>query len=130
MYVDASAIVAILAPEDDGPALAARLETAQEPVTSSLTVFETVMALRRLRKASVSEVLFTVHGFLERAGIGLIGVAPDQHISALKAHERYGKGSGNPANLNMGDCFAYAMAQKRGVSLLYKGNDFSFTDLR
>ena len=42
---------------------------------------------------------------------------------------RFGKGSGHPAQLNLGDCFAYAMAKQHGVPLLYKGDDFSQTDL-
>ncbi len=49
--------------------------------------------------------------------------------AALKAACKYGKTAGHPARLNMGDCFAYACAKTRGVSLLYKGNDFAQTDL-
>ena len=48
---------------------------------------------------------------------------------ALGAFDRFGKGSGHPARLNLGDCFAYAMAKQHGVPLLYKGDDFSQTDL-
>lgn len=48
---------------------------------------------------------------------------------ALAAFERFGKGSGHPAQLNLGDCFAYAIAKRHGIKLLYKGNDFSQTDL-
>jgi ribonuclease VapC len=45
------------------------------------------------------------------------------------ARDRYGKGTGHPARLNLGDCVSYAMAKKAGVPLLYKGNDFAQTDL-
>ena len=48
---------------------------------------------------------------------------------ALEAHLRFGKGSGHPARLNMGDCFAYAMAKQHGVPLLYKGDGFAQTDV-
>ena len=45
------------------------------------------------------------------------------------AYATYGRGQGSPARLNMGDCFAYAMAKRLGVPLLYKGDDFALTDL-
>ncbi|MDH4990515.1 type II toxin-antitoxin system VapC family toxin [Aquamicrobium lusatiense] len=130
MYIDASAMVAILAPEEDGSLFAARLEAAQHPFTSAISIFETVLALGRLKRVPISEALYSVHAFVERAGMEIISVPHDRYVSALKAHARYGKGTGSHAGLNMGDCFAYAMAQRYGVPLLYKGNDFSFTDLR
>ena len=130
MLIHTSALVAILSSELDAPALAARLEAAQEPFTTCLIVAETVMALQGMWRISTSEALFVVNLLIERADIEVVGIGPDQYVSALKAYERYGKGSDSPANLNMSDCFAHAMAQKRGVPLLYKGNNFSFTDLR
>jgi ribonuclease VapC len=48
---------------------------------------------------------------------------------ALDAFDRYGKGRGHPAQLNMGDCFAYACARVEGAPLLYKGDDFGRTDI-
>lgn len=48
---------------------------------------------------------------------------------ALAAHDACGKGAGHPARLNMGDCFAYAVAKNRGLTILFKGNDFVHTDL-
>ena len=49
---------------------------------------------------------------------------------AREAYRDFGKGSGHPAQLNFGDCFAYALARDRGEPLLFKGNDFSQTDVR
>lgn len=130
MFVDASAMVAILAPEDDGMAIAARLESSREPMTTPLAVFETVVALRRIHAAPMGHVLALTQAFLERAGIKLVGIGPEQHVTALHAFERYGRGSGHPAQLNFGDCFAYAAAKRLGLPMLYKGNDFALTDLR
>jgi ribonuclease VapC len=70
-----------------------------------------------------------VREFLTEAGIDTRPITPDIGEAALAALARYGKGMGHPAQLNLGDCFAYAMAKRHGVPLLYKGDDFSHTDL-
>ncbi|AWC20684.1 putative ribonuclease VapC30 [Aminobacter sp. MSH1] len=49
--------------------------------------------------------------------------------AAVDAHRRFGRDSGHPANLNFGDCFAYALAKTRNVPLLFKGDDFIHTDI-
>jgi ribonuclease VapC len=129
MFVDSSALVAMIAGEVDGQTLARRLEEADFPLTSSVVVFETVLALARIRRAPVSEMLMVVLDYLERAGVETMPVTGDAHVVALGAHSLYGKGTGHPAQLNMGDCFSYALAKKAGVPLLYKGDDFAQTDL-
>ena len=63
------------------------------------------------------------------ASIATLPIDRTRRHAALAAYARYGKGSGHPARLNLGDCFAYAMAKQHGVPLLYKGDDFSQTDL-
>jgi ribonuclease VapC len=126
---DSSALVAILAPESDGVKIAARLQDRKDAFTSPLVIFETVLALRRLRQAPIAEMIFIVREFLARAGVEVRPIDADLYLTALQAHELYGKGSGHPARLNMGDCFSYAMAKRAGVPLLYKGNDFAQTDL-
>ncbi len=127
--VDSSVLVAVLAPEVDGQAFAMRIQESSAPITSPLAVFETVLALCRLRQASVADMTAVVSEFLARAGARILPMDADLHIAALQAHERYGKGTGHPARLNMGDCFSYAMARRAGVPLLYKGEDFALTDL-
>lgn len=64
-----------------------------------------------------------------RRGIETVAVSPEMGHGALLAFERYGKGRGHPAQLNMGDCFAYACAKAFGVGIIYKGEDFARTDL-
>ena len=73
--------------------------------------------------------LMRVRGFLERARISVVAIEDAAATGALDAHARFGKTSMHPARLNMGDCFAYAMAKQHGVPLLYKGDDFAQTDL-
>jgi ribonuclease VapC len=129
MFVDASAIVAILTGEPEAATLEATLEGATAPVTSSIAVYEATLGLCRKKRASVEAAQAQIHNFLREVGIRLVAIAPDASDGALDAFSRYGKGRGHPAQLNMGDCFAYAVAKAHGTSLLFKGEDFSQTDI-
>ena len=128
MFVDASAMVAILTSEADGDALSERLASATERYTSGIAVFETVAALARVRTFSIDEARAIVARFLDLAEIELQPIGPKESEAALIAFERFGKGR-HPAALNLGDCFAYGCTKVLGVPLLYKGEDFSRTDL-
>ncbi|MDB5558030.1 MAG: PilT protein domain protein [Enterovirga sp.] len=128
MILDASALTAILLDEDDGEALSRRLEQASEVLTHPLSVFETVSAVARESKLSIVDATETVAGFLAALDIRVIELGERETIMALEAHGRYGRGR-HPAKLNMGDCFSYAVAKLRGMPLLYKGEEFSQTDL-
>jgi ribonuclease VapC len=66
--------------------------------------------------------------FLADAGIAIAAVTPSQARAARLAHRRFGRGR-HPARLNLGDCFAYALARETGEPLLCKGDDFAATDL-
>ncbi len=129
MFVDASALSAILLEEDDGEVLARRLESARTTLTSPLAVYETVLAISRVHARSMMEAESRVRAFLRRAGVSVQPVGDEAASLALQAHAKFGKGRGHPARLNLCDCFAYAMAKQHGVPLLYKGDDFSQTDL-
>jgi ribonuclease VapC len=67
---------------------------------------------------------------VDALGIIIEPVTEHQARIAREAYRDYGKGSGHPARLNFGDCFAYALARDRGEPLLYKGSDFAHTDIR
>ena len=129
MFVDASVLVAILTEESDGSEWSRRLQEAEGLVTSPVAVFETVVSVARKDRLPIPVVASEVNLFLDRAEIDTRAISPDVGHSALAAYARYGKGQGHPARLNLGDCFAYAMAKRHGVPLLYKGDDFSQTDL-
>ncbi len=130
MFVDASAIVAILTREPEGAALADLLEAARLRITSPIAVFEAVLAICRKRSGSVEETQRDVREFLELARVELVPITARDAETALEAHSRYGKGRGHPAELNLGDCFAYALAKNHRTSLLFKGDDFDQTDVR
>ncbi|APX84526.1 VapC toxin family PIN domain ribonuclease [Methylorubrum extorquens] len=129
MFVDASAIVAIIAREPQAETLTARLEEAPVRYTSAVAVLETVMALRRLGAGSVAQAEQLVRHLLEHADIEEVPITTRESAAAIAAYARYGKGQGHPAQLNLGDCFAYACARTRNVPLLFVGNDFSQTDI-
>ena len=130
MFVDASAIVAVLTGEPEADALADALEKARSPITSPIAIFEAALGICRKRHASVEEAEQDVGEFLELAGVRTAPITDKEAHTALAAFSRYGKGRGHPAQLNLGDCFAYAMAQNARTALLFKGEDFNKTDIR
>jgi ribonuclease VapC len=129
IVVDASAIVAMLTREPDANMLLSTLETAGPAETTPLAVYEAVLGVSRKRQWSVAEAEAHVRDFLEAAGVVVQPIQPEAAHVALEAFARYGKGTGHPARLNLGDCFIYAQAKVGGASLLYKGQDFSKTDI-
>lgn len=129
MFVDASALVAILASEIGSDDLLDRLEAASDRFTSAIAVYEAVLALCRKRHNAVDVVQADLMAFLSAAEIRLVAIPPEAAMQAIAAFARYGKGTGHPAQLNMGDCFAYAMAKIHTAPLLFKGDDFARTDL-
>ena len=129
-FVDASAIVAILTREADADELANALDAARSPITSPVAVFEATLGVCRKRHASVAEAREDVSDFLRTAGVLTVPITENEVDAALDAFSRYGKGRGHPAQLNMGDCFAYAGARTHRTALLFKGEDFDKTDIR
>jgi ribonuclease VapC len=129
-FVDASVIVAIMTGEDDAAMLLAALEEASAPFTTAIAVFEATLGVFRKHRRPLEAVEEQVMQFLLRAGITVVPISPEEAGLALSAFARFGKGQGHPAQLNMGDCFAYAAARQRGAALLCKGDDFPQTDIR
>ena len=129
MFVDASALVAILLNEPEADNLTALLEHAEIRVTSPIAVFETVAVIMNRKGVSRSIAEEHVRAILKSGNIAIADITEEIGRAALDAFERYGKGRGHPAQLNMGDCFAYGAAHTLAVPLLYKGDDFAETDL-
>jgi ribonuclease VapC len=126
MFVDASAIVAILVLEDDGPALQIRLGQADRIHTSPVAIYEAVLGIARILNVSVAAAQAAVDNFIAETGAQMLSITAEIGREAIRAFERFGRGR-HPARLNMGDCFACARAL--GVPLLFKGDDFSQTDI-
>jgi len=128
MFVDASALTAILTGESDARDLFERLERGSPRLTSPMAVWETVVAVARRRNMEVHDAEGAVEAFLTDFGIEVVAIPAEARREAIRAHVRYGKGR-HPAALNFGDCFAYACARHARSPLLYKGDDFSRTDI-
>lgn len=129
IVIDASAIIAILTGEPGSILLVAALDQAGGATTTPIAVYEATLGLRRTRRSPVAQAERAVMEFLSAARIKVEPVDPIAVHLALEAFDRYGKGTGHPARLNLGDCFIYAHAKAAGASLLYKGEDFSKTDI-
>lgn len=128
MYIDASAFVSILANEPDRSFFLKTIRDSDKRITSVISLFETSLAVSALTGSTVS-ALGEVMRLIEAADIQVVPIDAVLLGELCIARDRYGKGSGHPAKLNMGDCFSYAMAKQAGVPLLYKGDDFAQTDL-
>ena len=125
IVVDTSAMFAIAARENERDFLVDVLDRSDEAVCSSVTYLETVMVLtgrsRTVARSTVEELLRPF----------AIEVAPVDGMvtnAAVDAFDRYGKGR-HRASLNLADCFSYALAKSRNAPLLFKGDDFSQTDI-
>lgn len=130
MFIDASAIVAILTRAPDADALADALEAARSPITSPIATFEAALGLCRRRHATVAEAMADVQAFLTIAGVRTVSITGKEAETALDAFARYGTGSGHPAQLTPGACFAYAVARNYRTPLLATGDTFDKTDIR
>lgn len=128
IFADASALIAIIAGEEDADILADTLDADGERLCSALAVWETVASLCRSYALSVQTAREHVGRFLAAGHFRFVAIGERELDLATDAYARYGKGR-HPAALNMGDCFAYACAKANGAKLLYKGDDFSRTDL-
>jgi ribonuclease VapC len=128
VYVDSSAIVAVILEEPDAGEIMGRLMRAPDPFTSIVSKVEASLALMKVGKEGLPAAQM-VSDFLERLEIRVVAAEPSIFEHVMEAARRYGKASGHPAKLNFGDCFSYAFAKSTGGVLLYKGKDFSKTDL-
>lgn len=128
-FLDASAMVAIMTGEAGAIEVETRADRADEILCSALSLWETTLAIARKRTISLATAHMEVQSFVADFALRLVSIGKPENDLAIEAHERYGKGTGHPAQLNMGDCFAYACARTNGAELLYKGDDFVHTDL-
>lgn len=139
-FVDASVIVSILNEEPGFEELEKRLGKMDHQLyVSPLVRFEAVAALARMRIATaegkvnrdeiITEARMLVDSFFQAIQANEIAIDTPVGQRALDAMARYGKVAGHRAELNFGDCFAYAAAKAYRVPLVYKGDDFTHTDL-
>jgi ribonuclease VapC len=126
VIVDSSALVAILRNEPEAEVFAQALDTAPRCLLSAANFLETSIVIERGRSSPSGRRLDEL---VEELEIGIEPVTEEQARIARQAYRDYGRGSGHPARLNFGDCFAYALARATGEPLLFKGDDFRHTDI-
>jgi ribonuclease VapC len=128
MFLDASAIIAMIAGESDAASLAARLGQAEKVITSPVAVYEAVLGLARVGNTSIADATAVLHHFMAEVEATVVPVDAACGETAVAAFDRFGKGR-HAAALNLGDCFAYACAHLHQVALLCKGGEFPQTDI-
>ncbi len=125
MIVDSSAILAILFAESDAAVFAKAMSEADSCKISAATFVEVAVVVEAQTNDRGSRQF---DAFLRRAGFVVEPVTEEQAHLARQAYSDFGKGR-HPAGLNFGDCFSYALAKASGEALLFKGGDFSKTDI-
>ena len=125
MILDSSALIAILRKEPEWSEYLTAVEDSAHCSMSAANFFESAIVVDGKRDAVASREF---DAYLRDAKVRIVAVDEAQARIAREAYRDFGKGSGHPARLNFGDCFAYALAKATGEPLLYKGDDFSHTD--
>lgn len=127
MIVDASAILAIILEEEDGDEFedALLMTPGRNHVMSPVNYLEAAVRLDNFKDTKKGAEL---DNLMRDLAIGLAQINPEQALLAREAYQKFGRGN-HAAKLNLGDCFAYALAKARSEPLLFKGDDFRMTDV-
>ena len=126
MIVDTSAIVAILRAEPEAPSFARAMARAEVLRVSAVNYVEAAVVIDGSRSPIASR---RFDDFIREAQFIVEPTTPEQARVAREAYRDFGKGSGHRAQMNFGDCFAYALAKAKSEPLLFKGDDFRHTDI-
>jgi ribonuclease VapC len=126
MILDASAIIAILRMEPEAESFARAIADSKTRVISAVNYVEAAIIIDSARNPIASR---RFDDFLREAEIVIEPVTGVQARIVREAYRDFGKGTGHAASLNLGDCFAYALAKSKRAPLLFKGPDFSHTDV-
>lgn len=127
MIVDSSALISMLLVEPDYPEFRQKILSSKTlPKMSAANFLETAIVVDAKKNPAVSRDLDRL---IDETEIEVVNVTVEHAIIARAAYRDFGKGSGHKAQLNFGDCFAYALASHTREPLLFKGNDFSETDI-
>ena len=126
MILDTSALIAILRAEPKAAACAGAVEAAPRRRMLAANFVEAAVVIDGSRDPVASR---RFDDFVNEAQLIIEPVTEIQARIAREAYRDFGRGSGHPARLNFGDCFAYALARATGEPRLFKGSDFSRTDI-
>jgi ribonuclease VapC len=126
VIIDTSALIAILRDEPEAAACARAIEAGSRRLVSAANFLEAAIVIDGSRDPVASR---RFDDLLREAQLVIEPVTESQARIAREAYRDFGRGSGHPARLNFGDCFAYALARLTGEPLLFKGTDFANTDI-
>jgi ribonuclease VapC len=129
IFVDTSALIAILAGEPDAAQFSEKIQAEPERLCGAHVILEASMRIATLSGLTPTAVEADVMHALRAANIVIVPIDEDVAHAAVAAFERYGKGRKSRAGLNFGDCLSYACAKMHGARLLFKGGDFAHTDI-
>ena len=121
MIIDTSAAIAVMRHEPEAEEVLKTIAAASHVRISAASVLE--MAIVSRADPGLAE------DFVADMGFEVLDINAEHLYEAIRAQERFGRGSGSPAKLNFGDCFSYAAAKVTGEPLLFKGDDFTHTDI-
>ncbi len=121
MIIDTSAAIAVMRHEPEAEEFLKTIAAASHVRISAASVLE--MAIVSRADPGLAE------DFVADMGFEVLDINAEHLYEAIRAQERFGRGSGSPAKLNFGDCFSYAAAKVTGEPLLFKGDDFTHTDI-
>lgn len=127
MILDTSVLVAVITDEPDRDELLEQMVRAPHLLLSVGSYLECAIVVDGRRDPVLSRYL---DALLDALGVSLSPVDEQQARVARQAYVDFGRGTGHPARLNFGDCFAYALATTTGEPLLFNGDDFNQTDVR
>jgi ribonuclease VapC len=125
MIIETSALVAVLDQEPEAERIARTLASTSERMLSAANLVEVGIVMQARRGDDGARDLDLL---LAKLRVDIVAVTATQADIARKAFRHYGRGR-HAANLNFGDCFAYALAKDKSASLLFKGDDFGRTDV-
>jgi ribonuclease VapC len=128
MFIDASALMAMMTDEEAARRLAVRMQASSVRMTSPLAVAEAAVGVAVVLGFSVAEAGNSVKTLLQLAGIQLLAVPPRAAFIATEAFDLYGQGR-HPADLSLADCMTYACARYYRQPLLFHGKGFEHTDI-
>jgi ribonuclease VapC len=129
MFIDTSAVVAILCGEAPADRLSDLIGRADARITAPHVRLESVMVLASRLDLDPAIVQRTFDLFLAEADVAMTSLDDATAGVAVEAFARFGKGRGSKASLNFGDCLSYAAAARAGMPLLFVGDDFNHTDI-
>jgi ribonuclease VapC len=127
VILDSSALIALMRDEPEAAGFAAKIAQASTRRLSAANFVEAAVVIDGSRDPILSR---NFDELLREAQIKIEPVTESQAKLAREAHRDFGRGSGHPAKLNFGDCFAYALAKEKNEPLLFKGEDFRHTDIQ